>query len=398
MRLRIGIVSQSYHPTVGGVTEHVDATARGLRARGHEVTIVTSRFAGNGHPEPGVVRMGRDVIVMFNGAENHMTVGLDLGRRLDEVLTNERFDVLHVHCPLSPVLPLLALRKARQPVVGTFHSAMSSDLPFRLFRPGLVRSYRRMDRVIAVSTPARDLMTRLFPGPIEVVPNGVDLGRFRPGLPRLARFDDGIPNVLFVGRFDPRKGLPDLMRAGAIAAEQGVPFRLILVGDGRLRGPIQRMARGPLAGRVHFEGQVGHSHLPRYYATADVFCSPARSGESFGLVLLEAMAAGVPVVATDLPGYRTVLSPGAEGIVVPPRDPLALAAALRRLLTDAALRAEMGTRGLATAGEYDWVRVVDRLEEIYRSLTGASSGPAARGDRRAKPEAREISELEAVPR
>jgi phosphatidyl-myo-inositol alpha-mannosyltransferase len=388
-------VSQSYHPSVGGVTEHVDATARTLRARGHEVTVVTSRFTGNGRPEPGVVRMGRDFMLLFNGAENHLTWGLDLSRRLGEVLEEHRFDVVHVHCPLSPILPLVALRVARQPIVGTFHSAMTSDLPFRIFRGPLLGSFRRIDHVIAVSEPARELMARLFEGPIEIVPNGVDRGRFRPGLPRIERFDDGVPNILFVGRFDPRKGLPDLMHACAAIAREGIPFRLILVGEGRMRPAVERMARGALEGRVHFEGQVGHDHLPSYYASADVFCSPARGGESFGLVLLEAMASGVPVVTTDLPGHLTVLTPNVEGLAVPPRDPGALAGALRRLLADAALRAALGARGIETARAFDWERVVDRLEAIYLSLANGR-GEARVG--RAAGAAGAPRRLEALPR
>jgi phosphatidylinositol alpha-mannosyltransferase len=209
----------------------------------------------------------------------------------------------------------------------------------------------------------------------------VDRTRFRPDLPRIARFDDGVPNILFVGRFDPRKGLPDLMRACAAIAREGIPFRLILVGEGRMRGAVERMAGGLLRGRVHFEGQVGHNYLPRYYASADVFCSPARGGESFGLVLLEAMASGVPVVTTDLPGHRTVISPNVEGLTVPPRDPDALADALRRLLGDSVLRASLGARGIETARAFDWERVVDRLEQIYHSLVNGRTAAASDPDR-----------------
>src|SRR5262249_30493171 len=152
-----------------------------------------------------------------------------------------------------------------------------------------------------------------------VVPNGVDVERFRPGLAPLDRYRDPTPNVLFVGRHDPRKGLPELVRACARLAREKIAFRLIVVGDGALRGRIERMARAMLGDRVRFEGRVEHVDLPRYYASADIFCSPARGGESFGMVLAEAMASGLPVVASDLPGYRTLLSDGAEGFAVPPR-------------------------------------------------------------------------------
>jgi phosphatidylinositol alpha-mannosyltransferase len=382
MPLRIAVVSQAYHPAVGGVTEHVDATVRVLRDRGHEVTVVTSRFARNGRDEPGVLRIGRNVVIPYNGAESNMTVGMGLPRRLAGILERGRFDVIHTHCPLSPVLPLLTLRLARCPVVGTFHSSVSSDIPFRMFRGPLLPLYRRIDQTLAVSETARRCVERYFPGPLEIVPNGVDHARFRPGLPRLERFDDGVPNILFVGRFDPRKGLPDLMHACAELAREAFPFRLILVGDGRLRGRVERLARGPLEGRVYFEGRVGHERLPRYYASADIFCSPARDGESFGLVLLEAMASGVPIVATDLAGYLTVLTHGNEGLVAPPRDPAALAAALRRLLGDPTLRAQMGARGIETARAYGWEGIVDRLETIYSTLASPAHAGAVGASRR----------------
>ena len=380
MPLKIAVVSQAYHPAVGGVTEHVDATVRVLRDRGHEVTVITSRFARNGGDETGVLRIGRNVVIPYNGAENNMTIGMGLPRRLARILEQGSFDVIHVHCPLSPVLPLLTLRLARCPIVGTFHSSVSSDIPFWIFHRPLLLLYRRIDQTLAVSETARRCVERHFPGPVEIVPNGVDHERFRPGLPRLERYDDGVRNILFVGRFDPRKGLPDLMHACAKLAREGLAFRLILVGDGRLRGQVERLAGGALEGRVHFEGRVGHEHLPRYYASADIFCSPARDGESFGLVLLEAMASGVPIVASDLAGYRTVLTPGNEGLMAPPRDPAALAAALRRLLVDPALRARMAARGIETASAYGWERIVDRLETIYDALAaparaGATSGP-----------------------
>ena len=372
MPLRIAIVSQAYHPAVGGVTEHVSATSRFLAERGHEVTVVTGRFGGGETESPRVRRIGRNIVVPYNGAENNITVGWGLGKKLDAVLTDGRFDVIHVHCPLSPMLPLLALRSAKQPVVGTFHSTASSNWPFRLFHRQLLPYYRRIDHAIAVSETARDFVTRSFPGPVEVIPNGVALDRFRPGLSRLARFADGTPTILFVGRHDPRKGLPDLLSAAGRLARRGREFRVVIVGDGRLRRRAERMVRGPLRGRVHFEGRVSNERLPWYYASADVFCSPARGGESFGIVLLEAMASGVPVVATDLPGYRSALTPGAEGITVPARSPGALADALELLLLRPDLRTAMGRRGIETAGRHSWPSIVTRLEQIYQSLAGGS--------------------------
>lgn len=387
MRLKIAIVTQAYHPVVGGVTQHVEGTAAALRARGHEVTVVTSRHAGtNGH-EPGVFRIGRNFTLLYNGADNHIALGLGLLGSLRRHFDDGAYDVVHVHCPLSPSLPMLAIRAARQPVVGTFHSVSESHMAFTVFRPILLPYFERLAHVIAVSEAARADVLRSFARPISVVPNGVDLARFHPGVPPIARFTDGRPNLLFVGRFDPRKGLPELLRACALLAKEGADFRLILVGDGRLGPELRRFAERSLPGRVVFEGQVEHERLPAYYATADLFCSPARGSESFGLVLLEAMALGVPVVATGIPGYRCVVTDGVEGLLVPPRDPAALAAALGALLRDPALRERMGAQGTRTAAGFGWERVAEELERIYLAAIGAGGAGAVRREAVAAPEA-----------
>ncbi len=383
MRLRIAVVTQAYHPAVGGVTEHVAGTARALVRRGHGVTVVTANF---GTKTPGardgmeaehgieVARLGRNLVIPFNGAENNITLGWTLRRRLAERLApggRPAFDVVHVHCPISPVLPLVAIDVASKtglPIVGTFHTAADTDGWVRAFRRPLSRFVARLDRAVAVSEAAREYAARHFPIAPIIIPNGVDLDRFRPGVPRLARFDDGVPNVLFVGRFDPRKGIPELMRAADRLARDGTAFRLVLVGDGGLRAEAERLARGALSGRVVFEGRVAHEHLPAYYASADLFCSPARGGESFGMVLLEAMALGVPVIASDLPGHRSVVTPGQEGVLVPRRDVDALANAMGWLLRDAEERRRLGANGLARAASFGWDAIAGRLEGLYREI------------------------------
>jgi phosphatidylinositol alpha-mannosyltransferase len=384
----IAIVTQAYHPSVGGVTEHVAGTARALRARGHRVMIITSgpETRAAGPADADVVRLGRNVVIPFNGAENNFTIGWGLRRKLSALIgpeAPERFDVVHVHSPLSPVLPLLALDVAAPPIVGTVHTTSDSDWLLRLFRRPLARFAARLDHVVAVSEPARDYVARHLPLRASIVPNGVDLARFRPGVPRLRRFDDGTPNILFVGRFDPRKGIPELLRACDEVARQGIPFRLIVVGDGRLRAEAERLAGGALRGRVHFEGRVGHDYLPEYYASADLFCSPARGGESFGMVLLEAMALGVPVIATDLPGHRSILRHGIDGVLVPRRDPAALAAAIRGMLAEPEERRRMGANGLARAAAFGWDAIAEQLEEIYESVAARRAGASRRGDRAA---------------
>lgn len=374
--MKIAVVTQSYRPRPGGVTEVVHHTAMVLRERGHEVTIVTTRYAGddgNVRGERDVVRIGRNVLVPMNGAWVNMTVGAGLGRRLREIFERGEFDIVHTHCPLVPTLPLLTFGAVSpgQKLVGTFHAAAVRNLPYRLLNRPLSRRIERLDCRMAVSEAARAFISSYFPGRYEIVPNGVDCGRFHPGVAPIERFMDGTLNILYVGRMDKRKGVPHLLGALPLLRRRlGRPVRLILVGEKGLRTLLLPRLHDIGGAEAVFVGRVSAEALPRYYAAADIFCSPAVGQESFGIVLLEAMASGKPVVASDIPGYRTVATSGVEGILVPPADPARIAEALLALAGDAGLRAACGERGRRTALRYEWPAVVDRLEAIYSRVVG----------------------------
>ena len=376
--MKIGIVTQSYYPRPGGVTEVAHFSARELRKLGHDVTIITTHYTGSEREEPGVVRIGRNVLVPVNGAWVNMTVGAGLRGELRRIFERERFDVVHAHCPLVPTLPLLSLETAlpRQKVVGTFHAAADSNFFYWFFRRFLEKRARRLDRRMAVSEAARDFVSKYFPGDYEIVPNGIDCTRFRPGIEPLARYRDGRINVLFVGRMDPRKGVPYLCKAmPLIGRELGGNVRFMIVGEKGLRARLCPRPSDLRGAKLEWIGRVSPEDLPRYYATADIFCSPATGQESFGIVLLEAMASGVPIAASDIPGYRTILNPAREGILVPPRDPGELARAIVSLARDGSLRRELGEAGRRQALRYDWPVVVRRLESVYRgALEGREAG------------------------
>ena len=368
--MRVGIVSQSYYPRYGGVTEHVHNTAAELRRRGHDVTIITGRFPDRRETDPGagVERVGTNVLVPFNRAFVDLTVGFGLRRRMRRLLRAYDFDLVHVHNPTAPTLPLLAVEEARCAKVGTFHSTAGRTFLQDTFREWLGRSVSRLDARIAVSRTAEASARIYYPGDYWVIPNGVDVERFHPELQPFERWRDPVHvNLLFVGRLDPRKGVHHLLAAMPEVIERtGGRARLLIVGDSYLRPRFEARVPPSFRGHIRFLGAVPSAELPRWYATGDVFVSPASSNESFGVVLFEAMAAGRPVVASDIPGYRSVIHPGENAEAFPPGDVASLARVLVRLIEDLARRALLAQRGRARALEFAWPRVTDQIEAVYR--------------------------------
>ena len=374
--MRIGIVTQSYYPKPGGVTEVAHYTARELRRLGHDVLIITTNYWCDAEPAPGVVRIGKNMIVPVNGAWVNVTIGRRLRHQMSEIFRENYLDLILTHCPLVPTLPLIALEAAGrdQKIVGTFHAAAQSNAGYALFRKPLDRRARRLDLRIAVSEPAREFANRYFPGDYEIVPNGIDCERFNPGVQPLYPSRDGALTILYVGRMDKRKGVPYLLRALPIARkEMKRDIRLIMVGEGKLRGALLHRPISMHGVEIVMAGRVSPADLPRYYASADIFCSPATGRESFGIVLLEAMASGVPVVASDIPGYRRVVSDGQEGLLVIPKDPSSLAEAVLRLEKDPSGRSELGRNGVQKARLYDWPAITARLEEPLLRTFGVTA-------------------------
>jgi phosphatidylinositol alpha-mannosyltransferase len=342
-----------------------------LRERGHEVTIVTSRFrSGEAENAPGVVRIGYNIMVPFNGAFVDLAVGLRLKGQLRSLMRAYEFDLVHIHAPPVPTLPMLAILAAECPQIGTFHTTGRPSRLLEWIHGMFGPIVDRLDARIAVSQTARDFAARYFPGEYHVIPNGVDIERFHPGVAPIERWrDPDHVNLLFVGRLDPRKGVQLLLDCMPEVVERTRGrARLLLVGDSYLRIKYQSSVPGPMRRHIHFVGHVSSQELPRWYATADVFVSPATGNESFGIVLLEAMATGRAIVASDIPGYRSVVTPDVNGVMFPPGDRAALARTLSRLANDPERRALLGARGRAHALEFAWPRVTDRIEAVYREV------------------------------
>ncbi|HEV8344917.1 MAG TPA: glycosyltransferase family 4 protein [Vicinamibacterales bacterium] len=364
----------------GGVNTHLRAQARALGQLGHTVRIYGPASAP---PDEGEVALSGSVVVTFGGTESGLGLDPRSRSRVAALFRTEPFDIVHVHEPLVPLLPWFALRYARSRVVATFHVHREQGHRwYPLGRPWLRSLINRIDVRLAVSDAARRTVAAHFPGDYEIVPNAIDVDAFRAprSRPRLlntlstsstpSAMDRDPLHVLYVGRLEPRKGVDHLIRAMApMNNTQNVApkARLIVVGDGPDRTALVSLARA-VGTDVVFVGRVDDDALPAYLQASDIVCAPATGGESFGIVLLEAMACQKPIVASRIEGYEALVGPAGCGTLVPGGDAGALGAAIRSLLGDATLRRTLGARGLEAVRAYDWSIVARRLDAIYQEL------------------------------
>jgi phosphatidylinositol alpha-mannosyltransferase len=362
--VKIGLVTPYVYPLPGGVNEHVRFLYENLRLRGHDVRILTSSHGLQRSSEGDVIRIGKGFSVPSNGSVGTITLSPRYVSQVQKVLDREKFDLLHFHEPFVPFLSLVVLRQSTSVNIATFHAYAGFSPAMELGKRTLSHYAARLHGRIAVSAAARHFADRFFPGDFKVIPNGVNVGRYQRAVP-IARWQDGTLNILFVGRLEDRKGLPHLLKAYRLVRKRGFACRLLVVGS----GPQEREARRYVMTRglqnVEFLGRVSDAEKAQLFKTADVFVSPATGRESFGIVLLEAMAAGTPIVCSDIHGYKGVVQRGRQAILVPPRDSKALAAGISELLADPTLRERMGAEGLERAAQFSWEHVTARVEAYY---------------------------------
>jgi phosphatidylinositol alpha-mannosyltransferase len=362
--MKIGLVSPYVYPLPGGVTQHVRHLYENLRLRGHDVRIISSTHGLQRASEGDVIRVGRGFSMPANGSVGTLTVSPRFRSQVQEMLQQEQFDLLHFHEPLVPFLSPIVLRESRSVNIATFHAysgfSPAYELTSRLLGPIVSRLHGR----IAVSAAARHFIDRYFPGDYKVIPNGVDVDFYRRAVP-IARWQDGTYNLLFVGRHEPRKGLLDLLKAYRLLRKSGIRCRLLITNTGPQEREARRYVMTRRLGDVEFLGRVSDAEKAQLFRTADVYVSPATGGESFGIVLLEAMAAGAPIVCSDIHGYKGVVRRGEQALLVPPREPKPLAAAISRLLADPDLRARMSAKGMERAQEFSWERVTAKVDDYY---------------------------------
>jgi phosphatidylinositol alpha-mannosyltransferase len=372
--MKVGIVTNLFYPYPGGVSEHVRQLYGTLTRFGHDVRVVTTSFGrGMSDVEDHVIRLGRSFPVPTNGSLYPVALHPRMGRMVNEMLARERFDVLHIHEPFMPALCLAVLREAAAPVVGTFHANHESPHTYGVFRRVLERHEGRLARRIAVSPAARHTIARHIGGEYEIVPNGVDVGQFSSA-ERLPELDDGRLSVLFVGRMEPRKGVKFLFQAMPEILDAVPECRLTVVGSGPYARYYRSFIPPAAADRVEFAGFVSAEMLPRYYASSDVYCSPATGGESFGIVLVEAMAAGAAVVASDIAGYRDVVKHEETGLLVEPESPGSIAAGVIRLAREGDLRRRLVENAKRDVEQYSWERVTSRIVEVYEAAVAERRG------------------------
>lgn len=367
--MKIALVSAYDFAHHGGVVDHVTHLADHFQRMGHTAKIITP-WSGDAplEPDSALYRIGTVVPVPVNGSVARITLSPTVSKRVKAILRAEEFDVIHIHEPLLPALPLTVLRHSHSVNVGTFHAYRQSNLAYFYAKPILKYFFRRLHGRIAVSLPALEFIEQYFSGEYDVIPNGIETERFGPHVAPLPELRDGRPTILFVGRFnEPRKGLKYLLRALPEVRRHVPGARLVVVGKGRVEHYRRYLAAHGIED-VIFAGCVSTAELPRYYASCDVFCAPSTGRESFGIILLEAMASGRPVVASNIPGYASVLTHGREGLLVERKNPAALAKALSVVLADRGLRERMGSHGLETAAEYDWDKVSRRVLRYYREV------------------------------
>ncbi|HLU33379.1 MAG TPA: glycosyltransferase family 4 protein [Natronosporangium sp.] len=376
--MRIGIVCPYSLDVPGGVQNHVQDLAETLIDLGHTVSVLAPADEESVLP-PYVVPAGRSVPVRYNGSVARLTFGPLSAARVRRWLRSGRFDVLHVHEPLSPSLSMLAVFAARGPVVATFHTAMTRSRAMAAAQGALQLVLERITARIAVSNLARRVQVEHLGGGAVEIPNGVAVRRYAqadplPGWPGDCRPGAG-GTVGFLGRFtEPRKGFPVLREAFLALARRRPGLRLLVAGPGEVDEAV-RSVPADLRDRMVFLGAVSEADKPRMLRSVHLYVAPNTHGESFGMILTEAMAAGTPVVASDLDAFRRVLD--GAGALVPPGDPQALAAEIERLLDDPGARAEMATRATQVVSAFDWPVVAARVLEVYASAIEAENPAAA---------------------
>ncbi|MEO7003239.1 MAG: glycosyltransferase family 4 protein [Ktedonobacterales bacterium] len=377
--MKIGLVSPYDWSYPGGVQDHIRRLAAELRVRGHNVRILTPATGPRGRlVEYGVYKLGWAAPLHVNGSVARISVAPDLRGHIRSVLEREQFDVLHLHEPLASALSLSILHLAEQTGalhVGTFHAwarhgiASPPEWAYATAGAFLGRYFRRLHGRIAVSNAAAEFVSRFFPGEYTIIPNGVDIQRFTPDAPPLAQYMDGKLNVLYHGRIEKRKGLKYLLRAIPLIREHYPNTRFLIGSDGPLREGFERLVHEAGWEDVVFLGHVSSTMLPSLYTTAQVYCAPSTGGESQGIVLLEALAAGRAVVATDLPGYRSVIEQDRQGLLVDPANHEELAWAICHLLGDANERERLGAAGRAhVETSFSWAHIGGSVEAYYEQL------------------------------
>ncbi|WP_456844988.1 glycosyltransferase family 4 protein [Cellulomonas sp. P5_C6] len=374
--LRVGIVCPYSYDVPGGVQFHVRDLAEALIARGHDVSVLVPADDDTPIP-PYMTSAGRAIPVRYNGAVARMTFGPVTANRVRKWLAAGEFDVLHLHEPVTPSLGMLALWIADGPIVATFHTALIRSRPLQMAYPLVRQSLEKISARIAVSEDARRTLVEHMGGDAVVIPNGVYVDSFIAARPD-ARWTGTPerPTIAFLGRLDEaRKGLPVLLEAVPSVLAEIPGARFLVAGRGETGPDEVRELLGEQAAAVEFLGGITDDEKASLLASVDVYCGPQTGGESFGIVLVEAMSAGATVVASDLGAFSRVLDDGAAGVLFRTGDSADLAQTLVRVLRDPELRARVSAHALEVVRQYDWSTVTDQVLAVYEMVVADRHAP-----------------------
>jgi phosphatidylinositol alpha-mannosyltransferase len=370
--MRVGIVCPYSFDVPGGVQNHVMDLAEALLALGHEVSVLAPADEDAALP-PYVVAAGRSVPFPYNGSVARISFGPVSTTRVRRWLARGEFDVLHVHEPFSLSLSMLAVLAARGPVVATFHTAMTRSRAMAAAQGLLQLVLERITARIAVSALARKVQVEHVGGGAVEIPNGVAVAKFAHAEPLPGWPGEG-GAVGFLGRFtEPRKGFGLLRAAYADLAARRPGLRLLVAGPGEREELLDGLP-AELHDRVTYLGKVSEEDKARMLRSVDVYVAPNTGGESFGMILTEAMAAGTAIVASDLDAFRRVLDGGRAGVLFPVGDVTSLRTCVNELLDDPARRSALAACAREVVADFDWPVVAERVLEVYATAIEATDG------------------------
>jgi phosphatidylinositol alpha-mannosyltransferase len=372
--LKVGIVGEYYYPHLGGLSGDVHYAAIEFAKLGYDVKLITANVAEphNIHHSPHgfeILRLGRSIPVIANGSLAKVSFAFNLGYQVRKMIREQKFDIIHIHCPLTPVLPILIQRYADCPTVGHVHTLLKSkSLFYRVFESSLSRIMQDFEGRVAVSKVCAKPFSEWFKTDFEIIPNGVPIEEFKATHPRIPKFDDGKINIFFIGRMEPRNGISVLIDAFRIIHKSSPNTRLILAGAGPLKSFYEESIESDLKPHVHFVGPI-LAEKPQYFATADINICPTTRVAALGVTLLESMASGKPTVASDIPAFRETADPGKEVLMAHPDRAEEFAAQTLRLINEPGLGALLARRAQVKMEKYySWTEIVRRVDAYTHSV------------------------------
>ena len=367
--MKILMVTDAYYPYPCGLSEFVSHLSRKLRSFGHDVDIVATSFGSREDEKYGVRRVGRVVFIPLNKSYATMPFGFDVPAKMKWIVNDGAYDIIHLNGPIFPNLSYFALKYSQTKNVATFHTSSEKAKGYGsgIFKMIFGRQNAKLDVRVAVSENAKIINQMYVPGYYHVIPVGVNIERFNPNGKKLKEMMEN--SVLFVGRLDQRKGLHRLIKAFVRVKRKIGNANLFVVGGGSLLEKYLNMVKEcGIEKSVRFLGVASNEMMPEYFRSATVYTSPAEGRESFGIVLIEAMASGTAAIASDIAGYDKVIHNGENGLLVDTDDPNEYARAIVEVMENKRLRRKLVDGGLRDVRtKYSWDIVARRYERLYQS-------------------------------